>query len=261
MGLFAKGYKAVDEEKKRQENRRSLFRFFITGDGAEADIRFLTDNPITFYEHTLKTQRNGKEVYDNVVCPQNECKLCEGGDRPSFKGAYLIWDEREFEATVNGKKKKVKGSLKLYVAGTKVLSQIQRLYGKYGLLDRQYTVVRLGEGQNTTYTFEMGDKLKPLSEETIKEMLPENLRKLYDGSTDSLYDIIEKVLESDLPQGASVDDDDEDDSSYDRGEADEEYENQLIGVDDEEEEPPKRPSLKKPKSGSSTKSILKARNR
>lgn len=252
MGVFSrKGYKAVEEEKKRQENRRGLYRFFITGDGSEAEVRFLTDSPITFSEHSIKTVRNGKEMFDNVICTGDErpCPHCANGERPSFKGAYLIWDEREFEAKdANGKKKKVKGSLKLYVAGTKVLSQIQRLYSKYGLLDKQYTIVRLGEGTSTTYTFERGESLTPLSDKEIENMLPDNLRKLYDGTQDSLYDIIEKVLESEIVNSGSLSSDDDTEDEEDE----EDYNKQLVNTDDEdeEEERPKRTSMK---------SVLKSR--
>ena len=260
MGLFKKGYKAVEEEKKRQENRRSLYRFFITGDGSEADIRFLTDNPITFSEHSVKTMRNGKEYYDNVICTGDErpCPLCAEGDRPSFKGAYLIWDNRSFEVKdSSGKKKKVSGSLKLYVAGTKVLSQIQRLYSKYGLLDREYTVVRLGESTSTTYTFERGDKLPPLSSKEIENMLPESLRKLYDGTQDSLYDVIEKVLESDIANSGSTsvnsENEQEEEKSYNRN---------LVSADNEDDEEDEDDEVKTPpRKLTSAKSILKKRNR
>ena len=255
MGVFNKGYKAVEEEKKRQENRRSLFRFFVKGDGSEADIRFLTDNPITFTEHTIKTNRQGKEYYDTVICTGDErpCSHCSNGDRPSFKGAYLIWDNREFEVKDNnGTKKKVKGSLKLYVAGTKVLSQIQRLYSKYGLLDREYTVVRLGEGTSTTYTFERGEKLAPLSKKEIEAMLPENLRKLYDGTQESLDDIVEKVLESEVANSGNASSNSNSSSTDD--DEDDDYNTELVGADDEDEveERPKRTSMK---------SVLKARKR
>lgn len=246
MGLFKSGYKAVEDEKKRQENRRSLYRFFVTGDGAEADIRFLTDIPITFSEHSIKTVRNGKEYYDNAICTADEspCPHCANGERPSFKGAYLIWDNREFEAKdTNGKKKKVHGSLKLYVAGTKILSQIQRLYSKYGLLDREYTVVRLGEGTSTTYTFERGDKLEPLSTKEITEMLPENLRKIYDGTEDSLLKVVEKVLESEISNNANNNSPDKD---RDEEEDERTYNKNLVSADEDEEEDerPKRTSAK-----------------
>ena len=66
MGMFKKGYTAVREEKQRQDENRekagkNLWRFFLQSDGDEADVRFLTEEPVTFYEHTIKTIRNGKE--------------------------------------------------------------------------------------------------------------------------------------------------------------------------------------------------------
>ena len=43
MALFKKGYEAARQEKKRQEEVREqmgkrLFRFFLSGDGAEAKV-------------------------------------------------------------------------------------------------------------------------------------------------------------------------------------------------------------------------------
>ena len=111
MALFKKGYESVREEKKRQEEVREqmgkrLFRFFLSGDGAEARVRFLTEEPINFYEHTVKTYRGGKERYENVLCSgDDDCGYCQDGDKPSFKGAFLIWDYSEFETKdKNGKK-------------------------------------------------------------------------------------------------------------------------------------------------------------
>ena len=103
MGMFKKGYEANREEKKRQdkmaENRgKRLFRFFLSGDGDEADLIFLTEEPVNFHEHTLKGSRNGKDSYDNYTCTQDDdCELCNDGDRAQFKGAFLVWDSRPFE--------------------------------------------------------------------------------------------------------------------------------------------------------------------
>lgn len=57
--LFKRGYKESRKEAKRQEERREamkgqLFRFFLQDDGDEADVRFLTEEPITFGSTTLK---------------------------------------------------------------------------------------------------------------------------------------------------------------------------------------------------------------
>ena len=247
MGMFKKGYTAVREEKQRQDENRekagkNLWRFFLSNDGDEADVRFLTEEPVTFYEHTVKGMRNGKEVYDTIVCSgDSNCSLCASGDKPTFKGAFLIWDMRPFEYTdKDGKKQKGKGQLRLYVQGARVLSQLDRISSKYGLTNRTITIVRLGKGTSTTYTIEKGDEEGKLSQAEIKNMLPEKLREMYNGTADSLYSIIEECLSNSISGSANNDEDD-----------DEEYaeRSNLVGVDDDEEEeapaPRTTPGIKK----------------
>ena len=247
MGMFKKGYTAVREEKQRQDENRekagkNLWRFFLSNDGDEADVRFLTEEPVTFYEHTVKGMRNGKEVYDTIVCSgDSNCSLCVSGDKPTFKGAFLIWDMRPYEYTdKDGKKQKGKGQLRLYVQGARVLSQLDRISSKYGLTNRTITIVRLGKGTSTTYTIEKGDEEGKLSQAEIKNMLPEKLREMYNGTADSLYSIIEECLSNSISGSANNDEDD-----------DEEYaeRSNLVGVDDDEEEeapaPRTTPGIKK----------------
>lgn len=236
MGMFKKGFEANRQEKARQEkmaeNRgKKLFRFFLAKDGDEADLIFLTEEPINFQEHNVKGSRNGKEVFNHFTCTGDDnCELCNDGDRPSFKGAFLVWDGRPFEYTnKNGKKQKAEGILKLFVYGTKVISQLDRISSKYGLAGREITMVRLGSGTSTNYTFERGDKVS-LTEKEITNMLPEKLREEYDGTEESLYAIIERQLEMNVKgyNGESSDDSDEEDESYDGRDA-------VMGVDDDEE--------------------------
>lgn len=240
MGMFKKGYTSVREEKQRQDEARekagkNLFRFFLTGDGDEADVRFLTEEPVTFYEHTIKGMRGGKEVYDTHICSGDEdCPLCKNGDKPTFKGAFLIWDKRPFEYTdKDNKKQKGEGQLRLYVQGARVLSQLDRISTKYGLTNRTITIVRLGKGTSTSYTIEKGDEEGKLSQAEIKNMLPEKLRESYNGTMDSLYNIVEECLSNSLAtsEGNSSDDDDE------------EYKGRsnLVGLEDEEEETVRTP--------------------
>lgn len=264
MGLFKKGYSAVREEKQRQDEARekagkNLFRLFLSNDGDEADVRFLTEEPINFYEHTVKNTRNGKEFYDTYVCSNEDCPLCKGGDRPTFKGAFLVYDMRPYETKdKDGKKIKKEGSVKLYVQGAKVLSQLDRLSSKYGIIDRVLTIIRLGKGTNTTYTIERGDRVGKLSKEEIKNILPEALKEDYNGTSESLYNIVEKCLENQVAGNDvnSFSSDDEDEEEYDNRK-------NLVGVDDEdEEETPKTTfksgkSLKKPNSSLKPKPTLK----
>lgn len=259
MGMFKKGYTAVREEKQRQDENRekagkNLWRFFLSGDGDEADVRFLTEEPVTFYEHTVKGMRNGKEVFDTHVCSGDDsCPLCANGDKPTFKGAFLIWDERPFEyKDNNGKKQTAKGQLRLYVQGARVLSQLDRISSKYGLTNRTITIVRLGKGTSTTYTLEKGDEQGKLSKAEIENMLPEKLRESYNGTMDSLYRIIEECLAN------SIVSDDEDNDEYE-----DDYSNRstLVNVDDDddEEEAPRKPSVKKTVKKSSKPSLFKSK--
>jgi hypothetical protein len=251
-GLFSTGYNAVEAEKKRQEENRakmgnSIWRFFIKDDGDEAEVRFLNELPVTFYEHTVKNVVNGKERYDSVICTNEGCDLCDSGDKPTFKGAYLVYDKRPVDyKDKDGKEKHLDGQIRLYVQGTRVLSQLKRYSEKYGLTNRPYTIVRIGKGTSTTYSFEYGDK-EPLSEEEIREMLPENLRKEYDGTEKSIYNIIENQLAAGIDEDSESSESDEVD--------DEESEKNLVGVEDKPKKKPMKPVGKK--KGSSAKAVFK----
>lgn len=204
MSLFKRGYNAVEEEKKRQEeNRQSgnrLWRFFIQGDGSEADVRFLTEEPLNYYEHTLKVIQNGKERYDSAVCIGDDCPICARGERPTFKGAYLIVDKRPYEYTdKDGNKKSGSDQVRLYVQGTRVLSQLDRISNKYGLSNRDVTIVRIGTGTATTYTIERGEK-EDLTPDYIESLLPDSIKEQYNGTVDSLYDIVEEQLKLWIPE-------------------------------------------------------------
>lgn len=270
MGMFKRGYEASRAEKQRQDEAREnagkrLWRFFLSGDGDEADLRFLTEEPINFYEHNLKGSRNGKETYTQFTCPGENCSLCDDGDRPTYKGAYLVVDRREYEYTdSNGKKQKGKDQVRLFVQGMKVVSQLDRISSKYGLSNRDVTLVRLGSGTQTTYTVERGDEEK-LTEKEIRNLLPEKLREQYDGTMDSLYAIVEEQLAMNVKDYEPETDDDEEEDEDDGRSG-------IIGVDDEEDEKPKKKlsskgkkksMFKKPQNSlkprSSAKSLLKAK--
>lgn len=257
MGMFKKGYGAVREEKKRQDENREkagkqLWRFFLGDDGDEAQVRFLTEEPINFYEHTVKSMRGGKEHYDNVICTKDigGCDLCESGDRPTFKGAFLIYDMRPYEYTdSNGKKKKGRGQVRLYIQGARVLSQLDRLSSRYGLTDRDYIITRSGKGTSTSYMIDRTDEVGKLSEAEVTNMLPEKLREMYDGTMDSLYAIVQNQLE--MLVGEVNDDDDEYEDEVDSSSSS--GRRNLVSIDDddedeEDEEPVSRKSsLKSPK--------------
>ena len=138
------------------------------------------------------------------------------------------------------------------------------------------TIIRLGTGTGTSYTIERGDE-EPITTKEIKNALPDWCRDQYDGTEDSLYDILEDQLtkmlakpddyesdyeededdeeeEDERPRRSRAskssksrryidDDDDDEDDDYDEVEDDDE--------EDDDEEPPRRRSHIK----SSTKSV------
>lgn len=256
MGLFKRGYTAVANEKKRQEVEKELrdsqlWRLFIKGDGSEADIRLLTEDPITFYEHDLKEYRGGKEFFNNVTCTGADCEHCAEGSKQTFRGAFLAVDRRESSYQKDGKTVNKKDQVRLYVQGTKVLSQLERISTKYGLSNRDLTVVRLGVGTSTTYTFDRGEE-DPLSKKEIGALLPENLRERYDGTMDSLYTIVEDALTPREVDPNITDREDKEDTNDGR--------DSIVSVDEEEEELPKKKRVrfgKKKPTENSIKSLFK----
>lgn len=251
--MFARGYEASREEKARQDKAREnagkrLWRFFLSDDGDEADLRFLTEEPVNFYEHNLKKG----DRYEQYCCTGDECPFCEDGDRPTYKGAYLVVDRREYEYTDNnGKKQKGKDQVRLFVQGMKVVSQLDRISDKYGLSNRDVTIVRLGKGTQTTYTVERGEEEK-LSKKEIENLLPEKLREMYDGTMDSLMNIVEEQLLM-LTKDYNPEDEDDDEVEDTKG-------SRLINVDDdddEEDEPPFEKSSKRKLNASGGKKMFK----
>lgn len=275
--LFQRGYETAREEKKRQDEVREqsgkrLYNLFLKDDGDEAPVRFLTEEPVNFYAHNIKSVRGGNERFDTFVCSQDDdCPFCEDGDRPSYKGAYLVYDKRTVEVKdpKTGKKKKIKGQLRLYIQGMRVISQLDRLSSRYGLTKCDYIIARVGKGQNTSYTFDRDtDENEKMTKKEIENLLPEKLRELYDGTMESLYTIVEEQIAMMLPgentSGSSYDDDDddeEDDEEYrrrekkrranlvsydDDEEEDEDDEDDDEDEDDEDEPPRRKSSLKSP---------------
>lgn len=239
MALFKRGYKALEEERKRQEERRKrtqnrLFNLFLSEDREECEVIFLTEEPVTFYVHTQPAVINGKTIYKDILCLRDslgeDCEFCNNGERSTFKGAYLVVDKREYSyIDKEGKEQTVKNQVKLYIQGTKILSQLERLSQKYGLTKYEYNIVRMGKGQGTSYMFERGDEVK-LTKKEIEDLLPEFLRDKYDGTIESLMTIVEEQIMLLSPESADLGDNNEEDDY------DEEMQDKLISVDEEEEE-------------------------
>lgn len=240
--LFNTGYSAVKEEKERQERNRErvkgkLWDFYLSDDGDEAQVRFLTEEPVNYYAHSVP-EKGGR--YQEHICTQDDdCEYCNEGDKPQFKSAYLIWDKREYETTnEKGKKVKKSGCLRLYTQGTKVTSQLARISSKSGITVKDLNIVRSGKGTQTSYMFENDFEREPLTADEVREMLavlPEEQQDMYKGDVKkgnkSLLDVVMAQLEM------RMDDYDEDEDKLPFNE-DEDYDES----DGDEEETPRRSS-------------------
>lgn len=244
MSLFKRGYQEIEKEEKRREeskkNSGGIFRFFLKE--GEAEISFLTEEPINFYEHSIQTYKNGKQVYDNVPCPGSDCPHCANGSRPTFKSAWLIIDHRPYTYTnKEGKEVTKEDTIKLYVVGTKVAGLLQRKSKRYGLVDYKYLIERIGKDTSTTYSLDNLEK-STITTKEILELLPEQYKEEYDGDMEVLYAIIEKEIAKLLPTGDEEEEEEVSKASYNKN---------LVSVDDEEEEeePKKSTSPFKKKTG------------
>ena len=203
MSMFSKGFSSVRKEQKRQEQIREslsgkLFNFFLTEKNPEADIIFLNNQPLTFFAHTEQVSRNGKSFYDTYVCTEEsngDCPFCaRQSSKASFKGAFLVYDNTVIERKdKEGKTTKAPAGLKLYIAGTRVLGQLDRMNEKYGLTSHDWEVARTGSGTATQYSFDRGEKIN-LTAKEIKNMLPESMAKEFNPESDDAEDIEEAVL-------------------------------------------------------------------
>lgn len=249
MSLFNKGYKAVAKEQERQEQiRESLGRrlnqFFLTAKDDEASVVFLTTEPITFKAYNVKKMSNsGKEYFDMVVCT-NEGKQTEKyGSKPSFKGAFLIYDTRPVNYTAqDGKEVSKDGQIRLYVTGITNLPKLERCESKWGLADYVWEISRTGTGKAVSYSFDRGEKLED-SDYADKDFVAELPKAL----AEEFGDDFEALLEDQLMQytenppkhdsHTSTEDDDEEEDGEDES---------LVNVEDEEEdEAPKKKSVVK----------------
>lgn len=233
MAIFSRGFdnaKKNEEKQKQQSSGSQIWRLFLKDDGDEAPLIFLNEQPVNFYEHSVLKKRNGKDFYENKICTGSDCDLCDDGNRPSPKSAWLVIDQREVEYTdKEGKKQTIENQIRLLVQGTKFASICDRFSKKYGLTDREWTLVRMGKGKQTSYTLERGDELE-LDLEEVQDLLPSAFKDMYDGTEESVMDIIEKVLMPVVDE-EDEDEEDEDDGILSTGDDDEE----------EEDEAPRKP--------------------
>ena len=242
MSLFSKGFNNVREEQKRQEEsfkrrKGQLFKFFLTNNQPDGTIVFLHNEPITFAAHTVK---NSNQKWETKICVagQDECEYCNRGDKPALKGAYIIIDRTPFEVKdPDGKSRINEGQLKLYIASTRVLSQLDRKNSKNidkggkGLIGKEWDISRTGSGTNTMYEFEMGDEFE-VNSAVISDLLNEELQQ-FAPKNDSpaeieraMTELLKEQLNKMLPYEDNSSDSDEEDEENEESQP---KRNSLIG--------------------------------
>lgn len=225
-----RGFGEAKKEQKKIEERKAKFgsniwRFFLKDRDEEEDVpvRFLTEEPVLFYEHSI--QENGK--WNNVTCTGEGCQLCADGSKASHKGAWLIVDGREYEYTdQKGKKQQGSDQIRMYVRGSTDIAKLDRLSTKWGLTSRPYFATKTGSGTSTSYELDRGDEgeLTEKELENLLAKLPEKYKKHADASDmETLYDIVEDVIfgdviaDSNSSKSSKSDDDTEEETDIDEG--------------------------------------------
>jgi hypothetical protein len=186
---FSEGYEQVQEVAQQIEDRMNQVFIppFIIKNEDEVRVTFLTDKPITYFEHFVKG------VNRSFTCSQTaDCPLCAMGNKPSFRGAYLVVDHR-VDRWIDSQTKEEKTqqyAVKVAKFGIRALQVLERKNKKKGLMKSDWMVTRTGSGNDTQYDFEDEEKAAiPMPE---AEKIPD-LREFLKPK-DSKY-IIQKVAQ------------------------------------------------------------------
>lgn len=192
MSWFSEGYEAVDQRAKEldeQQNQNFIPNFILKEDDF-AKILFLTNAPLNFYEHYVKSLNR------YFTCSQNNCALCDAGNKPSYRGAYLILDTRYEEWEKDGQKKTQQNTVKVMKQGIKAMKVIKKHEERRGLLKHGWEVERTGSGTDTTYTFlpmdinELTDGIKVPTPEEIEAAKQTMMEAIKPKSREDILDIL-----------------------------------------------------------------------
>ena len=214
--VVGQSYKQMEKQKEimkaeYESKKKLLGEFYLTEKDSEAEITFLTEEPIQFYGYRAPQGKG----YMCVPVDKKDNPLDSLGN-PTYFGAYLVFDHRSYESKAGGKTKTVDGSVRMYIVGVTVMSLLESKHKRYGLEMQKYTVERTGSGKAVSFSFEHeGDS--ELTIKKLKKYMPESIAEQYDGDVESLYDIIKEQLEMrheiymENPSSEKDEDDDEGD--------------------------------------------------
>ncbi len=166
----------LDRKQAEAKNRRNFVPNLILRDGESTAIRFVTDEPVTFREHYLPNAQ-GRKFYTCLEGVEEngevvECPFCSSGNKPSFRGAFLIIDRgTDTWVDKDGKQQTAQNQIKIFKQGIKVLKVLDKIRTKRELTEWDIEISRTGSGTDTSYNFipEESYSLTDKEQEQIRE--------------------------------------------------------------------------------------------
>ena len=180
---FKNGYEAVaehDEEAKARkeayENGGGFTPTVLFQENQSRTLRFLMEEPVTYKEHYLPNAKGAR----NFTCMDGiedengnriECPFCASGNKPSFRGAYLVIDRTEDSWTKDGQTHTAKDQIKVFKQGISTLKVLEQTNKKRKLTEWEIEITRTGSGTDSRYT--------PIPESKV-ELSAEDSKKIAD---------------------------------------------------------------------------------
>lgn len=208
----------AEKNRKAREEGGSYLPYFNPKEDETSIVRFIDDEPLTFYQHRVwdPLAKDGAGGWRVLTCKRKNCELCAAGDKPRYVGAYRLVHIDNLE---NGKQVP---KLKIFLKGVNTLEVLVRRNKKRPLSSQNLEVERIGKGFDTKYTFEgTGDETMPnyekpdncelrtvfaIQEDVVKRLAGSVSKKEKDksGSTGA-----SSAKQSAAPSSSQADDDDD----------------------------------------------------
>jgi len=168
-------------DKQREQSQNFILDFWLD-DGESAVVRFLNEEPVTFRQHYIPGAKNEKfytclEGTTDEDGNRVQCPFCSAGNKPSFRGGFLIVDRSKDTWESNGEQREATNQIKLFTQGIKVMKVLKGLAEKRDLTQWDMEITRTGTGTETQYNF------IPEEEFELSEEVKEKVEDVKDGRT------------------------------------------------------------------------------
>lgn len=187
-------------QKNAEARKNSGVKYFSLKDDETAVVRFLDDEPITFYQHRIKdpSLKEGLGGFRNLTCLQKagKCPLCAAGDKPRYIGAYRLIHLDHKDG------KKVVPTEKIFLKGINTIEVLLKKNRKKKLSSENLEVERTGEGFQTQWLFEWTGDTGKIKD--YVEMENDDIRFLFKPNIEVMTRLAKRL------KGSSKDDDGED---------------------------------------------------